>query len=100
MLANGDESEMANHAYSRGCCPLNMALSGDPVRIRPGNTVVTEMLSRASSVRRPSENPASANLLAEYGSRWGTAIRPPIDEMFTIRPAPWRRMNGSADVIM
>ena len=40
-------------------------LQGDPVRIIPGQTVVTWMLSWASSARSESESPASANLLAQ-----------------------------------
>lgn len=65
MLESGSESEIANQAYSCGRRPLNIAFRGDPVCISPGSTVVTTMLSGASSALRPSERPASANLLAE-----------------------------------
>ena len=39
----GVESEIANQAYSASCCPLTSALGGDPVRISPGDTVVTRI---------------------------------------------------------
>ena len=58
------------------------------------------MFSPASSARRPSLSPVSANLLAEYGSMCGAAMRPPIDEMLTMRPPPWRRRCGSAASVM
>jgi hypothetical protein len=43
---------------------------------------------------RPRENPTKANLLAEYGSMCGTAIRPPIDAMLTIEPFRRYSMPG------
>src|SRR4051812_19616110 len=96
FIANGgSEALIVNHAYSARCWPLNVALRGLPVRISPGHTVVTQMPSLAISARRPSENPVRANLLAEYGSRCGTAILPPIDEMLTMRPLLRERICGS-----
>ena len=64
MEVTGSESLIANHAYSARCRPLKVALRGLPVRISPGQTVVTTTPSFASSARIPSESPASANLLA------------------------------------
>ena len=87
MIDNtGIESETANQVNSSRWRPLNQALNGDPVRIMPGQTVVTQMPSFASSARIESDSPVSANLLAQYGTRCGTPILPPIDEMFTMRP--------------
>ena len=57
----------ANHAYSWPLRPLNSAFRWLPVRMRPGQTVVTTIPYRASSARRPSDSPAAANLLATYG---------------------------------
>ncbi len=85
---NGIPAETENHANSASRWPLNFALRCEPVRIMPGATVVTWILSRASSVRRASEKPVSANLLTVYGAMCGTAILPPMDEMFTMRPPP------------
>jgi hypothetical protein len=93
---SGSESAIANQANSSRCCPLNHALNGEPVRIRPGQTVVTAMLSLASSGVIALERPASANLLAQYGAMWGNASLPPIEEMFAMRPPPCRRMCGIA----
>ena len=39
----GIELAVLNQAYSTSCCPLNCALTGDPVRISPGATVVTRI---------------------------------------------------------
>src|SRR5882724_4184745 len=83
ILSIGRESLTANHAYSNLCCPLNSALRGLPVRINPGQTVVTKIPSFLSSARSPSLNPTNANLLALYGTRCGTLIFPPIEEIFT-----------------
>src|SRR5262245_35086391 len=41
MDASGIESEMTNHVNSSRYRPLNHALKGEPVRIIPGQTVVT-----------------------------------------------------------
>src|SRR5687768_10329434 len=95
----GSESEIANHAYSASCCPLTSAFIGEPVRISPGDTVVTITPYCASSERTASDSPANANLLAQYGPRCGTATRPPIEEMFTIRPKPRRRIAGTDSYI-
>src|SRR5438874_1439325 len=64
MEINGAPAEAANQANSLSCLPLNFAFTCEPVRIVPGATVVTWILSRASSERTASENPVSANLLA------------------------------------
>src|SRR4051794_18326787 len=97
MEAIGSESEMLNHAYSSWFLPLNSALRGLPVLMRPGTTVVTTMPSFITSLRSPREKPTNANLLAEYGSRCGTAIFPPIEVMFTILPLRLRRIPGNTD---
>ena len=41
IVAIGMESAMTNQANSARWLPLNQALNGEPVRIRPGTTVVT-----------------------------------------------------------
>ena len=69
----GIESRSVNQVNSSRCRPLNQALNGEPVRIRPGETVVTKIPSRASSARIAVESPVSANLLAQYGTRCGDA---------------------------
>ena len=81
---------------SLACWPANSAFTCEPVRIRPGTTVVTVTGPRPSSARSPSEKPTAANLAVLYGSRCGTAILPPIEVMVTIRPCPWACMTGSA----
>ncbi len=86
---------MLNQSNSFACWPLNFALTCEPVRSNPGETVVTRIPSRASSTPNASDNPTSANLLALYGARWGTATRPPMEAMLTIRAALLRRRNGS-----
>src|SRR5947209_7773843 len=58
----GSESLMLNHAYSASFFPLKLAFRGLPVLISPGQTVVTRILSLRSALRKPSENPVSANL--------------------------------------
>ena len=40
MLITGIDPAMANQVNSSRCRPLNQALKGDPVHIRPGHTVV------------------------------------------------------------
>ena len=92
METPGRAASALNHACSASCWPLKRACRVLPVRIKPGHTVVTFTPSPATSARSPSENPASANLLAEYGSRCGTAILPPIDETLTMRPLRRRRV--------
>ena len=44
--------------------PVNWAWASPPVRMRPGQTVVTRMPLWRSSAWRPSEKPTRANLLA------------------------------------
>ena len=58
---------------------LPARISGDPVRINPGQTVVTRMPSEASSARKPSDRPVSANLLAEYAPSLGEDTTPATD---------------------
>ena len=60
-----NEVTMMVDPWPRYSANRNIAFNGEPVRISPGHTVVTTMFSRASSARRPSERPTSANLLAE-----------------------------------
>jgi hypothetical protein len=69
MEVSGSASLMLNHAYSARCFPLNSALRGLPVRISPGQIVVTTIPSLASSEWSPSDNPTKANLLALYGHK-------------------------------
>ena len=90
MEISGAPAEAENQANSMSCLPLNFAFTCEPVRIIPGATVVTWMLSRASSARIASEKPVSANLLTLYGARCGTATLPPIEEILTMRPPPQR----------
>ena len=45
IVSRGNESLMLNQAYSARCRPLNEALRGLPVRINPGQTVVTTITS-------------------------------------------------------
>src|SRR4051812_49857167 len=72
IVSTGSESDTVNHANSSRWRPLNQALNGEPVRISPGHTVVTTMLSLANSARIEVDNPVSANLLAQYGTRCAT----------------------------
>ena len=46
------------------CVPVNSAWASPPVRMRPGQTVVTRMPLWRSSACRPWEKPTRANLLA------------------------------------
>src|SRR3954469_9727148 len=66
IVSSGSESETVNQANSSRGLPLNHPWNGDPVRIRPGQTVVTMTLSFASSARMALDSPVSANLLAQY----------------------------------
>ena len=100
MVINGSESDTVNHANSSRWLPLNQALNGEPVRISPGATVVTRMLSFTSSPRIDSDSPVKANLLAQYGTRCATPTLPPIDEMLTMRPPPCAFIAGIAAVIV
>src|SRR4029079_11352120 len=54
-----------NHWYSRDASPVNSALRCEPVRISPGQMVVTRMPFDRTSIPNPSENPTAANLLAQ-----------------------------------
>ena len=91
---SGSPLAAENQANSAAGCPLNLALTCEPVRMSPGATVVAKILCCASSARTASEKPVSANLLAQYGAKWGTATFPPIDEMLTIRPLRCFRICG------
>src|SRR5262249_3718644 len=93
--SNGKLSARLNQVYSASCCPLNIACRGLPVRISPGQTVVTRMPDARSSARSPSERPTRANLLELYGRRGGTLSWPPMDAIFTMRPSPRARICGS-----
>ncbi len=53
-----------NHLNSFSACPVNCAWMLEPVRMSPGQTVVTRMPLWRSSAWRPSEKPLRANLLA------------------------------------
>ena len=86
-------------AYSCGRCPLNIALTGEPGPHQPGkhrrdDDVVARPAPRAAlpTARR------ARTCWRSTARRCGTAILPPIDEMLTMRPAPWRRMCGSAAI--
>src|SRR5207302_1343863 len=93
--SKGKLSARLNQVYSASCRPLNVACSGLPVRINPGQTVVTRMPDARSSARSPSERPTSANLLELYGKRCGTLTLPPMEAMLTMRPSPLGRICGS-----
>ena len=69
----GRLSPTANQACSAAWSPVNSALRGEPVRMRPGTPTVTETPSRAASIRSPSANPTAACFAATYGSRCGAA---------------------------
>jgi len=58
---SGSVAPRLNQANSSRFRPLNMASRCDPVRIRPGTTVVTEIPCLATSEDRPSLNPTAAN---------------------------------------
>ena len=58
------------------------------------------MPSGANSMARPSERPVTANLLAEYAASSGWPMRPATEDMLMIQPRPWRRMVGSAALIV
>ena len=91
----GKLSARLNQVYSASCRPLNVACRALPVRINPGQTVVTRMPDARSSARSPSESPTRANLLELYGKRCGTLSLPPMDAMLTMRPSPLVCMWGS-----
>ena len=55
--SSGSESPMLNQAYSARCLPLNEALRGLPVRIRPGHTVVTKTGRRPARRVAPRRGP-------------------------------------------
>ncbi len=73
-----------NQRRSNSTSPTMLTWSSPPVRMRPGQTVVTRMPLWRSSAWRPSEKPTKANFAALYGSRCGTAILPPMLAMLTI----------------
>src|SRR5436305_65690 len=64
MVDNGVADSGVNSEYNVRRWPLNSAATYEPVRIRPGTTVVTDTPLPASSVRSPSENPTAANFAA------------------------------------
>ncbi len=76
--------------------PLNFAFQCEPVRISPGQTVVTAMPCFASSALKVEESPTSANFPTQYELKCGTGIFPPIEEIFTILPPPCAFMTGMA----
>ena len=61
---SGRFAAAVNHRLSATPSPLNSALRGEPVRIRPGTPTVTDTPSRIISTRRPSANPTAACLAA------------------------------------
>jgi hypothetical protein len=69
LALRGVAPERLNHRASWRCCQRTRALTYDPVRIRPGVTVVTRMPSRFNSARKVSDSPTSANLPAAYAPR-------------------------------
>ena len=64
IALTGVASPRLNQANSFSASPLKNAFTGDPVRISPGTTVVTETPSAATSARSPSEKPSAANFAA------------------------------------
>src|SRR6185437_2045453 len=84
--SSGRLAPRANQVNSLSRCPRNSACSCEPVRIRPGTTVVTVTGPDPSSARSPSDSATAANLAMEYGSRCGTLTLPPTEVMFTMRP--------------
>ena len=76
--------------------PLNHALNGEPVRIMPGHTVVTKILVAGQLSAERVGQARQRELARAVRRQVGTPILPPIDEMFTMRPPPWRRMAGTA----
>ena len=63
---------------------MNLRAGAHHARSDSGHVNVVPSQLRA----RASEKPTKANLLAVYGAMCGTAILPPMDEMFTMRPPP------------
>ena len=61
----GRELSSTNQLYSRSCRPLKSVFHRRTGAHQAGATVVTTILSAASSARIPSDKPVSANLLAE-----------------------------------
>ena len=59
---NGIDAPGANQEYSAAASPVNSARRCEPVRIRPGATVVAVTPVPASSARRPLVKPTAPNL--------------------------------------
>jgi hypothetical protein len=57
----------ANRRYSCSALPAKRAWMCEPVRVMPGETVVTRIPLPLSSACRPCDQPVMANLLATYG---------------------------------
>src|ERR1700733_9347439 len=66
------------------------------VRKPPGSMIVTLMPSGPTSLASTSEKPSTPHLAAAYAPRPIGPTRPPTDENWRIRPAPWRRITGMA----
>jgi hypothetical protein len=60
--SSGREAAVPNHAYSRPWSPTKWARRCEPVRIKPGATVVTDTPVPLSSDRRPRVKPTAPNL--------------------------------------
>jgi hypothetical protein len=60
METTGRLAAAVNQRFSATWSPVNSALRGEPVRIRPGTPTVTDTPCRIASTRRPSANPTAA----------------------------------------
>ena len=87
-------SLMANQAYSARCRPLKTALRGLPVRISPGQTVVTTTPSFISSARRPSERPTSRWISSLGRGRPTSSNNPACSSLTAPGMWPWRGSQG------
>ena len=68
------------------------------VAIGPGRMIETSMPDGRSSRRSESVSPSIACLEAAYGPSSGSATRPPMEPMFTIRPRLGRSIGRKACV--
>ena len=71
------------------------AIPDHSLRMVPGSMITTLMPNSATSTRRLSLSPSTANLLAWYQLPSGSQILPPMEEMFTMYPSRCARICGS-----
>src|SRR5262252_3811794 len=85
-------------SYSAMGLPPKRSDSGlrKSVRKGPGSTIVTEIPNGETSFANDSENPSSANLLAQYSDAICAPTRPAIDDTLKMTPFRAERMNGRA----